>query len=123
MKRNKVNDNQQESSSNSEAPNKNFLIAIEFNEKKLRDICLKNRNNLATDINFKNKVFINPDLTFAERELDKKLRIERNERNNKLTETISGVDNLKFGKYPDGSFFYWGIRDGAVKKINLKRKD
>lgn len=56
-------------------------------------------------------VFIRPNLTFAQRELQRKLIRERNDKNNKLPKD----DNGKFiGDH------YYGIRDDQVVKIKFK---
>ena len=67
-------------------------------------------------------IYINPDRTFAELEMEKKLRTERNQKNNELEYT--GDNNLKFGKhsFADGKEpenFYWGIRSGKLQRIKI----
>jgi hypothetical protein len=94
-------------------------VLVEFKSKNDRDLVLKNRIKLAANNDYKGKIFINPDLTASERSTERELRLIRNERNGKLSESVDD-SNFKYGKTDDGKLFYWGIRDGALKKIFRK---
>ena len=59
----------------------------------------------------------------AEIELEKKLRLERNQKNNELEHT--GTNGLKYGKYvfvegKQSEDFYWGIRNSKIQRIKIK---
>jgi hypothetical protein len=94
-------------------------ILVEFKNKSDRDLVLKNRIKLAAIEMYKGKVFINPDLTASERATERDLRLKRKEKNDQLSETVAN-SNFKYGRTDDGKLFYWGIRDGALKKIIRK---
>jgi hypothetical protein len=67
------------------------------------------------------EVYINNDMTIAQMEQEKKLRLERNEKNKALE--FTGDNNLKYGRqiFADGkeSKYYWGIRSGEFRKIKF----
>jgi hypothetical protein len=93
---------------------------IEFSEKASRDEILKNSKVLVKNCQYKSKVFINPDLTRAQRMEHRDLRIKAKELNSKLTETIQD-STFKYGKLNNGKYFFWGIRDGILKKITIDK--
>ena len=71
---------------------------------------------------FKN-VYINPDRTAAELEVEKELRSQRNRKNNELEHT--GNNGMKFGKHNftlGGQLenFYWGIRNAKLQRIKIR---
>ena len=68
-------------------------------------------------------IFINPDRTTAELEVEKKLRAERNQKNSELEHTCAkGMNFAKFtfseGKQPED--FNWGIRITKIQRIKIK---
>ena len=92
-------------------------ILVEFKELEKKVKVLKVARNLkGTKYG---KVFINQDLTEAEMARDKELRKRRAEENEKLT---GGEGRLKWGLHKFGndaelSKFYWGVRDGELRRI------
>lgn len=94
-------------------------ILVEFHNREKRDVIVKNRTKLNNINENGNKYYINPDLTLAERTLERELRAQQKERNGKLTETI-GNSQFKYGKTTNGKYFYWGIRDATLKKIFIQ---
>jgi hypothetical protein len=96
-------------------------ILMECDSKETKMSILKAAKNLKNNTAYKS-IYINNDLTHAQLELEKKLRKERNEKNSSLPET--GPNNLKYGLHVFGdsgveSKFYWGIRNGELKKIKV----
>ncbi|RNA16427.1 hypothetical protein BpHYR1_006396, partial [Brachionus plicatilis] len=89
-------------------------IIVEFKDLIGKQTAMKNASNLR-DSSFKH-VFINPDKTSDERELEYKLRKERNERNDKLPE---GDGRHRYGT-KNGRKFYWGIRFNKLKEIYIE---
>ena len=92
------------------------LVECENVEKKVE--ILRAARKLRESAEHKN-VYINQDLTEAEQAEDKKLRKERDEKNAILPNIIN---NKKYGMHKFGddaseSKFYWGIRNGVVRKI------
>ncbi|CAF0922503.1 unnamed protein product [Brachionus calyciflorus] len=79
-------------------------LLIELNEEKSRIDILKRSKNLKDNETY-NKVYITPDLTFAQRELNKKLVEKRNELNSKNDANKTG--------------YRYGIRDYNVVKIKV----
>ena len=65
-------------------------------------------------------IFINADRLIAEHELEKKLRLDRDPKDNELEHTGSNV--LKHGKYVIIKLedFYWGIRSSKLLQIKIK---
>jgi hypothetical protein len=59
-------------------------------------------------------VYINKDMTRAERMAEKELRDERNKRNGELTE--QDTNGRPRGTF-NGKKFYWGVRFGELRKI------
>ena len=86
-------------------------ILIKFKDLKCKIEALKNAKKLKTFLN--HKLFFNHDLTESERQVEKVLRDERK----RLIGTLSEEDDI--GKYSleDGKKFYYGIRNGSIKKI------
>ena len=96
-------------------------ILMECDSKETKMSILKAAKNFKNNTAYKS-IYINNDLTHAQLELEKKLRKERNEKNSSLPET--GPNNLKYGLHVFGdsgveSKFYWGIRNGELKKIKV----
>jgi cell division protein FtsI/penicillin-binding protein 2 len=93
-----------------------ILIECKSIEDKLE--ILKHAKNLKGKEEYK-QVFINNDLTTAQLDNEKRLRIERNKKNEALEQT--GPNGLKYGLQTstDGNQFkfYWGIRNGELKRI------
>ena len=94
-------------------------ILVECSTREIKMEILKAAKKLK-ESNHTKGIYINPDLTPAQIASDKKLRKERKELNDKLPHT--GEDNLKYGIHKFGnegieSRFYWGIRNGELKKI------
>ena len=96
-------------------------ILVECSTREIKFEILKAAKKLKDSSHTKG-IYINPDLTPAQIASDKKLRKERKELNDKLT--LTGEDNLKYGMHKFGtdsieSKFYWGIRNGELKKIKI----
>ena len=90
----------------------------ELREKKIE--ILRAARKLRDSPEHKN-IYINQDLTEAEQAEDKKLRKDRDEKNANLPNTNTN-NNKKYGMHKFGedvseSKFYWGIRNGVVRKI------
>ena len=69
-------------------------------------------------------IYINPDRTIAELDLEKKLRAERNQKNSELE--FTGTSGMKYGKFSfsDGKQpeeFYWGIRNSKLQRIKIPK--
>ena len=97
------------------------IIELESIAKKFK--LLKASKNLDRNGPFKN-IYINPDRTSAELEVEKKLRLERNQKNSELEHT--GSNGMKFGKFTftDGGQaenFYWGIRNAKLQRIKIRQ--
>ena len=88
-------------------------MIVEFTDFESKNKATKNSYKLKT---YKDKVYINNDLTESERSIEKKLRDERNRRNNELSIEENG---LRYSEDEKGKFHY-GIRNGIVKKIYHK---
>ena len=67
------------------------LVLVELASKEERNEVLRAAKRLKEEINFE-RVFINPDLTLAERELSKELRQKRDELNEKLKNNNKGEE-------------------------------
>ncbi len=80
-------------------------ILVEFHNREKRDVILRNRMKLRDIDEDGNKYFINPDLTLAERTLERDLRAKQKELNGQLTETV-GNRQFKYGKATNGKYFY-----------------
>lgn len=93
-------------------------LVVELSDKSTRDRVLRMSRELKNNDNYKS-VYINPDLTTYEMEIEKQLRIRRNIENDKL-EFSNG--RLKYGKTNEGVEFYWGIRFGKVCRIDRNTK-
>ncbi|RMZ99665.1 hypothetical protein BpHYR1_016918, partial [Brachionus plicatilis] len=93
------------------------IIIVEFKDLTGKQTAMKNVRNLR-DSSFKH-VFINPDKTSDERELEYKLRKERNESNDKLPE---GEGRHRYGT-KNGRKFYWGISFNKLKEIYIESGD
>jgi hypothetical protein len=64
-------------------------------------------------------VYINIDKTENERILESKLRVERNKRNAALPNEIDGTDGrLRYNDF-NGKKYYWGIRSGELKWVQI----
>ena len=103
-------------------PNATVPVIVEFESTIQKFKVLKASNKLSRSGEHKN-IFINPDRTIAELEVEKKLRSERNKKNNELEHT--GSNGLKFGKhsFSEGKQpedFYWGIRNSKLLRVKIK---
>ncbi|RNA13660.1 RNA-directed DNA polymerase from mobile element jockey-like, partial [Brachionus plicatilis] len=87
--------------------NKPALLLVEFDKKNVQESALRGAKKLKDEENMKN-VFINKDLTTAEREAEKEMRIERDNRNAALDSV--GEGRLRYGT-ENGRQYYWGIRE------------
>jgi hypothetical protein len=88
-------------------------LVVELCDRSTRDKAVASSKELKKNSSY-DKVFINPDLTPHEMELERELRRRRNAENNKL-ECEEG--RLKYGKTQEGKEFYWGIRSGRLCRI------
>ena len=96
---------------------KSNLILVEFDSSTTRDTALKAASKLRGN-NIYNQIYINRDMTKAERVVEKQLRDERNKRNAALEEKDSG--GRPRGRYQN-KLFYWGIRFGELRRIFEKQ--
>jgi hypothetical protein len=87
-------------------PNKPKLLVVKFNNHELRDEVIRNAKQLKLVSELKN-VYINPDLTIAERQKLKELIVVRNEKNDSLDAN---------------SEFYYGIRGGKLVKLPKQKR-
>lgn len=87
-------------------------MVVEFVDIFAKNAAMKNSSKLKTS---QHKVFINHDLTEAERVIAKQLRDERNRLNSKL-EKIDQTTGLKYGTENEKKFHY-GIRNNSIRKI------
>jgi len=105
---------------NSSAQQSRPLI-VELNERNDKLLVCANASKLRTFSNL-NKVFINEDKKVAQRVEEKKLREERDARNEALTEIDS--EGRHFGRFTDSAKvehkFFWGIRGSELKRIYRK---
>ena len=93
-----------------------ILVELEDTDSKME--VLKAASKLRDSTDYK-KVYINRDLTQAEMKREKELRVMRNERNEKLP---NGTGHKRTGRHKfegddEDSDFFWGIRNGELKKI------
>jgi hypothetical protein len=96
------------------------LVLIELSSKEAQTKIVKNSKKLKDSANF-NSVYVNFDKTENERILEKKLRVERNSRNSKLTNEVAGSNGrLRYNIF-NGKKYYWGIRSGDLIWIELKQ--
>ena len=86
-------------------PSKFRPIVVEFKTKENRNDIISASKRLREKPEFKD-VYINPDLTYVQRQFDKVLRKERDDKNAKLS---------------TGSPFRWGIRGNQVVKVSNKQ--
>lgn len=85
-------------------------VVIEFNSREDRNEMLRKARVLRkSDDPDMTRIFVNPDLTLAERVKEKQLREERNKKNKELDE-LRSKDPTKYN-------YYFGIRNGKVKRI------
>lgn len=98
--------------------NKSPPLVVELNDKTTQQLIIASAKNLKNSENYSN-VFINPDLTRHEIEVERELRRRRNEANGKLE---FGNGKMRHGKTQDGVEFYWGIRYGRLCRINRSTK-
>lgn len=98
---------------------KSNKIIVEMVDVESKKFVLKNAKSLSCSNEYKS-VYINSDKTRAERELNKRLRIERNERNKHLP--IEIIENGKTMKYKliNDKKFYWGIRNDELCLVEKK---
>ena len=109
------------SNSNSEVQSKTQMILIEFNNNSKQLLALKN-SKLLKETSGMSNIFINPDKTVAERVAEKELRTERNRLNSTLeNEVINSSGRLRYGER-NGKKFYWGIRWGELRRIDIKNQ-
>ena len=88
------------------------LVIVELDCEEARNNALKNSVKLA-----KTKIYVNRDMTDAERQAERKLRAERNRKNNELEHSDG---KFKFGLDDQKRKFYYGIRSGIVKRILIR---
>jgi len=93
-------------------------IVVVFNDNSTKRNAIQNAKNLKGKNPYE-KIFINPDLTYNEMQIEKALRKQRDTENDKLT---LGEGRLKYGKTDDGKEFYWGIRFGKLCRIDRSTK-
>ena len=92
-----------------------LVVEMESTEAKLE--ILQKSKDLRKKEGYKD-VYVNEDLTPSERIADRKLREERNRRNNELTETaLVNGRTVKCKTGQDGKKRFWGIRNGELKLV------
>lgn len=95
--------------------NNRVLLVVEMESPGARADLIRSSRKLRDD---NSHIYINEDLTPSERITQRKLREERDSRNNLLpeSETFNGRV-LKFKTCTDGKKRFWGIRNGELKMI------
>ena len=95
----------------------NNPVLIELNDIDSKNKVMKNAHKLkGFKLGLEKFIFLNNDLTFAERSCEKHLRDERNRLNASLSHSdINGRYELEGGKQ-----YYWAIRYGSIKKVFRK---
>ena len=89
------------------------LVLVEFKDYKDRDSALSRSGELKKISDFK-RVFLNRDMTMAERLAEKELRAERS----KLNEALPDKDSQGRPRGThNGKRFYWGVRSGELRRI------
>ncbi len=79
---------------------------------------MKNAKNLRTESDMDiRKNNLNPELTEAERSIEKQLRDERNKRNAQLP----NLDLKGRLRYSKDKKYYWGIRGGQLRQITMAK--
>ena len=97
-------------------------ILVEFKDINDKKKILQLTKQLKDNEDYKN-VYINKDLTESELAVEKRLRVDRRKKNAELTETNEIGFKYgwhKFGNDIEESRFYWGVRNGDLKKIKCK---
>jgi hypothetical protein len=100
-------------------PTEPALLLIEFDDISTKSIAIENAKSFRKHHKF-HGVYLNSDKTAAEREIDGKLRQERNKRNAKLPNvmTIRGKDR-RYGVESDGKKYFWGIIGSRLVHFTL----
>jgi hypothetical protein len=99
---------------------KSSLLLIEFNNYNLQATALANASLLRDNPKFE-KIYVNPDKTFAERVIEAQRRKERNE----LNKQLPYVSNNGIHRYgiENGKRFYYGIRHGRIVPLVPKQSN
>ena len=94
------------------------LLLVELDTVVNQKLVIQNTKKLKENQQLKS-VYINNDKTDNERILESKLRVERNKRNAALPNVIDGTDGrLRYNVFNDKKY-YWGIRSGELKWIQI----
>ena len=88
------------------------LVIVEMDSEVARNSALKNAIRLAGT-----KIYVNRDMTDAERRAERELRAERNRKNGELEHTDG---KNRFGIDDQRRKFYYGIRSGIVKRVFIR---
>jgi hypothetical protein len=91
------------------------MIRVEFKDIVTKTKALKGAKNLKGHEIAKD-CYINPDLTEAERSIQKKLRDERNKLNEALP---NGEPRRKWGRLKNGEKYFWSIRENQLRQIKF----
>lgn len=97
-------------------------IVVEISDTESKNIILKKAKILSGKDDTKN-IFINSDKTRTEREVEKRLRAERNERNSKLTTEVEIAGVKRKYKFENNKYFYWGIRNEKLVLVEAKEEN
>ena len=89
------------------------LVLVEFNDVSLKEAALSRAGKLRNEPAF-NRIFLNRDMTKAERVAEKELRDEPNKLNKALPDKDS--EGRPCGKF-NGKPFHWGVRSGELRRI------
>ena len=93
------------------------LVLVELEDSAARDVALKNASGLRGIAGYE-RVFVNSDRTQNQILVDKELRRERDERNEKLPNTDDTNGRLRYDISISGKKWYWGIRWHELHKID-----
>ena len=96
------------------------IIVVELNNIDQRNIAIEKARTLRGTTEF-DGIYVNKDMTKAERIMDKKRRDERKAKNSELSEKDSS--GRPFGIYNgginNGKKFFWGLRNGIIKRVTI----
>ena len=94
------------------------LIVVEFKDQSTQNKALLNSKKLKDVEGLKN-IYINPEKTDSERQLEREKRLERNKRNDLLTHQVKEDPRQRYNIKQDGTMYYWGIRNGEFRKMSF----
>lgn len=102
-------------------PSNRIVVTFKKLASKL-EICRK-APELRKDSNFKG-IYVNSDLTKAQRAIEHQLRQARNEKNQAATKDTDNINNGRpYFKDDKGKLYHWVIRSGALQKFYFTKED